>query len=99
MSASACVHLADYIKEFSFDSYKLVHAYFSACVNVEARKRKVHAFFKKTFRFILLLALPVIHRFIFFGADLGSLMFLLRLRQVRPESLFVSALHLFCLQG
>ena len=83
MSASACVHLADYIKEFRFDSYKLVHAYFSACVNVEARKRKVctRSFLsKKIFGLFYLTILPVIHRIIFFAIDLGTLMFLLRLR-------------------
>lgn len=38
--ATACQHFAAYVKEFGFDSFSVVHAFFSACVTKEARRRK-----------------------------------------------------------
>uniref|UniRef100_A0A182YC78 Ubiquitin carboxyl-terminal hydrolase n=1 Tax=Anopheles stephensi TaxID=30069 RepID=A0A182YC78_ANOST len=40
MGDTGCVHFAAYVKEYGYDSYSVVHAYFSACINKEARRRK-----------------------------------------------------------
>lgn len=41
MSENACIHFINYIKEFGFDTFTLVHGLFSACQTTEARRRKV----------------------------------------------------------
>ncbi|XP_058128701.1 ubiquitin carboxyl-terminal hydrolase nonstop isoform X2 [Anopheles ziemanni] len=40
MGDVGCSHFATYIKEFGYDSFTVVHAYFSACIGKEARRRK-----------------------------------------------------------
>uniref|UniRef100_A0A182S5K4 ubiquitinyl hydrolase 1 n=1 Tax=Anopheles maculatus TaxID=74869 RepID=A0A182S5K4_9DIPT len=40
MGDTGCVHFAAYVKEYGYDSYSVVHAYFSACINKDARRRK-----------------------------------------------------------
>lgn len=41
MTDTTCQHFAAYYKEFGLESFKLVHAYFSATVTKEARRQKV----------------------------------------------------------
>ncbi|XP_053657819.1 ubiquitin carboxyl-terminal hydrolase nonstop [Anopheles marshallii] len=40
MGDTGCVHFGSYVKEYGYDSYSVVHAYFSACISKEARRRK-----------------------------------------------------------
>ncbi|XP_052869664.1 ubiquitin carboxyl-terminal hydrolase nonstop isoform X1 [Anopheles cruzii] len=40
MGDTGCVHFEAYVKEYGIDSFSVVHAYFSACINREARRRK-----------------------------------------------------------
>lgn len=38
---TACRHFTAYYKEFGLDSFKVVHAYFSASITKDARRQKV----------------------------------------------------------
>lgn len=44
----SCQHLIAYYKEFRLESFNLVHAFFSASINEDARRQKVsEAFYRK----------------------------------------------------
>uniref|UniRef100_A0AAG5DJV5 Ubiquitin carboxyl-terminal hydrolase n=1 Tax=Anopheles atroparvus TaxID=41427 RepID=A0AAG5DJV5_ANOAO len=40
MGDTGCAHFVAYVKEYGYDSFSVVHAYFSACISKEARRRK-----------------------------------------------------------
>ncbi|XP_055625466.1 ubiquitin carboxyl-terminal hydrolase nonstop [Toxorhynchites rutilus septentrionalis] len=40
MSDHGCVHFSAFVKEFGLESFTVVHAYFSVCINKESRRRK-----------------------------------------------------------
>lgn len=40
MSDHGCAHFTAFVKEYGLESFSVVHAYFSACINKEARRRK-----------------------------------------------------------
>jgi len=41
MSETGCRHYQSYVKEHSYDTFRVIDAYFAACVNRDARERKV----------------------------------------------------------
>lgn len=41
MTESGCKHFQAYVKEQSLDTFRVIDAYFSACVNKDAREKKV----------------------------------------------------------
>ncbi|XP_064545392.1 ubiquitin carboxyl-terminal hydrolase nonstop [Drosophila montana] len=40
MSETGCRHYQTYVKEHSYDTYRVIDAYFAACVNKDAREKK-----------------------------------------------------------
>lgn len=41
MSEIGCKHFQAFVKEHSLDTYRIIDAYFSACINRDAREKKV----------------------------------------------------------
>lgn len=41
MSETGCRHYQSYVKEHSYDTFRVIDAYFAACVNKDAREKKV----------------------------------------------------------
>lgn len=41
MSETGCRHYQSYVKEHSYDTFRVIDAYFAACVNRDAREKKV----------------------------------------------------------
>ena len=41
MSETGCKHFQSFVKEHSLDTYRIIDAYFSACINKDAREKKV----------------------------------------------------------
>lgn len=41
MSENGCKHFQSYVKEHSLDTYRIIDAYFAACINKDAREKKV----------------------------------------------------------
>lgn len=54
MSENGCKHFQTYVKENSLDTYRIIDAYFSACINRDAREKKVclAAVLCKNFKFM-----------------------------------------------
>lgn len=44
MSENGCKHFQSYVKEHTLDTYRIIDAYFAACINKDAREKKVCSF-------------------------------------------------------
>lgn len=52
MAENGCKHFQVYVKENSLDTYRIIDAYFSACINRDAREKKVTVSFSYIFRLL-----------------------------------------------
>lgn len=62
MTESGCQHFISYVKEYGLESFSVVHAFFSACISKEARKRKVN-FKIKIISTYIIVKYSIIHYF------------------------------------
>lgn len=85
----SCQHMAAYYKEFGLESFNVVHAFFSASISQDARRKKVKRFLNCNYHIMY------VHRRIF----IGSILSVLHLRFLRSSTVFLFALHLLRMQG